>query len=41
MCLGTAELVDVKSRKEGELILTVLLLLAKPSMETATSNYDD
>lgn len=41
ICLWTAELVDVKSRKDGELILSVLLLLAKPLMEKETSNYDD
>lgn len=40
ICLQTAELVDGESRRNGELILSVLLLLAKPSMEKETSNYN-
>lgn len=40
ICLQKAELVDVKARRNSELIFSVLLLLAKPSMEKKTSNCE-
>lgn len=40
ICLQTAELIDGESRGNGKLISSILLLLAKPSMEKETSHYD-